>query len=215
METPLIIANWKSNMTQKEAVLWIEQMKQLLSQTQKKVVICPPFTLLSSFFQHNITTISLGAQDISPLGMGAYTGEVNGEQIKEFASYVIIGHSERRKYFKEDDEMLTQKVDMAKKSELIPVFCVQGSDTFIPEGVTIVAYEPIWAIGSGKAESPDEANEVAKAIKQKTSVATVLYGGSVTGDNVHSFTEMSDLSGVLVGGASLDPQKFSHIISNA
>jgi triosephosphate isomerase len=215
MDDLLIIANWKSHMKLQEAVSWIADMKDTFSQTQKKVVICVPFSLLSVFSQHDIDTTKVGAQDISPFGMGAYTGEVNGEQIKEFANYVIIGHSERRKYFNEDDQLLTQKVTMAKNCGLIPIFCVQGSDTSVPDGVEVVAYEPIWAIGSGKAESPKQANEVAKAIKQKNTVKTVLYGGSVTADNVHSFTQMSDLHGVLVGGASLDPQQFSQIISHA
>jgi triosephosphate isomerase (TIM) len=214
MEQPLIIANWKSHMTAKEALVWLSEMKETLQSTQKQVVVCPPFTLLSLLHQQLLPT-QLGAQNISPFSKGAYTGEIHGEQIKEFADYVIIGHSERREYFHEDDDILSKKVAMAKSVGLIPVYCVQGVDTVVPKEVAIVAYEPIWAIGSGKAESPEHANEVAKTIKSKTAVEKVLYGGSVDGANVESFTKMSDLSGVLVGGASLDPQKFSQLISHA
>ncbi len=212
MET-VIIANWKSNMLVPQAEVWLADMKVMLSQTQKTVIICPPFSLLQLLSKD--TSLLLGAQDLSPFGMGAYTGAVNGAQIKEFASYVIIGHSERRQYFKEDDAILSQKVAMAKEHNLLSVFCVQGKDTIVPQGVDMVAYEPIWAIGTGKAESPKEANEVAVAIKAKTNVKTVLYGGSVTSQNVASFTAMEAINGVLVGSASLKPQEFSQIIQNA
>lgn len=212
MET-VIIANWKSNMLVPQAEVWLADMKVMLSQTQKTVIICPPFSLLQLLSKD--TSLLLGAQDLSPFGMGAYTGAVNGAQIKEFASYVIIGHSERRQYFKEDDAILSQKVAMAKEHNLLSVFCVQGKDTIVPQGVDMVAYEPIWAIGTGKAESPKEANEVAVAIKAKTNVKTVLYGGSVTAQNVASFTAMEAINGVLVGSASLKPQEFSQIIQNA
>lgn len=210
----MVVANWKSNKTQQETTIWLEQIKSTILQSEKTVVICPSFTLLSVFSQQ-IPVKHIGAQDISPFGMGAYTGEVNGVQIKEFAQYVIIGHSERRQYFNENDEMITKKVMVAKQAGLIPILCVQGKDTPVPEGIEIVAYEPIWAIGSGKAESPQDADNIAKAILEKTGAKIVLYGGSVTEENVASFTHMEHIGGVLVGGASLDPQKFSLIISHA
>lgn len=209
----LIIANWKSQMLEKQAQAWLAEMKTILAATVHTVVICPPFTLLSALSQD--TAVLLGAQDISPFGMGAYTGEINGEQIKEFAVYVLIGHSERREYFKEDDALLAKKVAMATENNLIPVFCVQGTDTPIPVGVAIVAYEPIWAIGTGKAESPQQASVVAGNIKANSAVTTVLYGGSVTSENVSSFTQADAIDGVLVGSASLHPGEFSQIIQNA
>jgi triosephosphate isomerase len=218
MKQPLLIANWKSNMTESEAFSWLEGMKDVLSTTEKQIVVCPPFTLLP-LLQKKISTeqipLQLGAQDISPFEKGAYTGAMNGEQIAEFASYVLIGHSERRKYFFETDEQIEQKVAMAKKANLITVECVQDINTPIPEGVNIVAYEPVWAIGSGKAESAEQANSVAVAIKEKSGVPLVLYGGSVTAENVHEFSQMDGIDGVLVGGASLIPQKFSQLIQNA
>jgi triosephosphate isomerase len=218
MKQPLLIANWKSNMTEFEALKWLDGMKDILSTTEKQVVVCPPFTLLSVLHKKisaEKIQVQLGAQDISPFEKGAYTGAVTGEQIAEYASYVLIGHSERRKYFFETDEQIEQKVAMAKKVNLISVECVQDKDTAIPEGVNIVAYEPIWAIGSGKAESAEQVNTIALSIKEKSGVGLVLYGGSVTAENVHEFTQMEGIDGVLVGGASLNPQKFSQLIQHA
>jgi len=212
MET-FIIANWKSHMLLSQAQEWVESMNATLTSTSKKVIICPPFTLLP--FLSVQKNMLLGAQDISPFGMGAYTGAVNGAQIKEFALYVLIGHSERREYFKEDDTILSQKVTLALEQGLTPIYCVQGKDTIIPSGIDIVAYEPIWAIGSGKAESCEQANEVALSIKAKNSIKTVLYGGSVSSKNVASFTAMEAIDGVLVGSASLNAVEFSAIIQNA
>lgn len=205
-------------MTEPEALVWLKEMQPALSQAEKPVVLCPPFTLLLSLHKEIATQalpLQLGAQDISPFDKGAYTGAINGEQIQEFATYVLVGHSERRQYFKEDDAVLAQKVAMAKKYNLSPIFCVQGVDTAIPDGVEIVAYEPVWAIGTGKAESPEQADTVAQNIKAKNGVKTVLYGGSVTAENVGSFTHSEEIDGVLVGMASLSPQQFSQIIHNA
>lgn len=218
MKQPTIVANWKSNMTEQEGLQWFEAMRQTLAETEKQVVLCPPFTLLpllSKEIAKQQIQIQLGAQDISPFASGAYTGAINGQQIAEFASYVLIGHSERRKYFLESDEQIAQKVAMAKKVNLVSIECVQGEDTTIPEGVNIVAYEPVWAIGSGNAESPEQANEVAAAIKAKSAVPMVLYGGSVTAENVGEFTHMDAIDGVLVGGASLHAEQFTQIIQNA
>jgi triosephosphate isomerase (TIM) len=154
--------------------------------------------------------------DISPFDEGAYTGEINGNQIREFADYVIIGHSERRKNFAETDEMLSQKVQRAIECSLTPIFCVQGSDTPIPDGVTLVAYEPIFAIGTGNPDTPENAEAVIKTIKEKNpSVKYVLYGGSVTPEGVGGFTQKPLIDGVLVGGASLLSDKFVQIIKNS
>ncbi len=205
-------------MTEEEALAWLQAMQESLSTTEKQVVLCPPFTLLSAMHKEisqKHIQIQLGAQDISPFEKGAYTGAVNGKQIAEFAQYVIIGHSERRNYFFESDEQIAKKVALAKQVNLITIECVQGEETVIPEGVNIVAYEPISAIGSGKPESPSQANSVALAIKKKSAVPLVLYGGSVTAENVHEFTQMDGIDGVLIGGASLHPHEFSQIIHNA
>lgn len=223
MKKFFIVANWKSNKNAREAKEWFQELQSLNLKGQnleeKEVVICPSFPLLN-YTQHNLQTLKLawhvGSQNISPFKQGAFTGEVNAEQVSEFAEYAIIGHSERRQHFGETDEMLAEKVAMALLAGLKPIFCIQGKDTPVPDGVAIVAYEPVFAIGSGHPDTPEDAEEVAKAIKEKHSgVQYVLYGGSITPDNMRSFTALEHISGGLVGGASLDPQKFMKIIENA
>lgn len=220
MKKLLIVANWKSNMSIQEVSSWIEQSAKGKERSEEKeVVVCPPFIflpILKSYLLNHKSNIQLGAQDVSPFPKGAYTGEIAAEQLAEFAKYVIIGHSERRKYFHEDDQMLANKVDMALDTGLKPIFCVQNAETIIPKGVKIVAYEPVFAIGTGEPDSPENADKVAREIKEATkNVTTVLYGGSVTDKNVHTFTKTEHIDGVLVGSASLDPTSFSHIITNA
>ncbi len=220
MKKLLIVANWKSNKTVSQAKEWLEGLQiEDLGIKNKEVIICAPFTLLPflrSYFLHPTSDIQLGGQDVSPFFEGAYTGAVNGKQLKEFADYVIIGHSERREHFHETDEELEQKVQQALAFGLTPVFCVQGVETPIPDGVAIVAYEPLSAIGTGNPDTPENAQEVARVIKEKhRMVHAVLYGGSVTPENVNSFTQMEHIDGVLVGGASLDSTVFTQLIENA
>ena len=220
MKKLFIVGNWKSNKTESEASDWLQGFKiQDLGFKNKEIIICPPFTLLSILK----TSIKLGAQDISPFDEGAYTGEINGKQIKEFADYVIIGHSERRKNFGEDESIIEKKIEQADKYGLIPIICVSDINqakklkTLNSQLSTLnflVAYEPIFAIGSGTTDTPENAETMAKKIKEIINVP-VLYGGSVNAENVKSFTTMEDINGVLVGGASLDPQVFASLIINA
>jgi len=219
MKKLFIVANWKSNKTTSEAYQWFVQVANAYeSNPDKEVIVCPSFTALPSIkayiLQQNLT-IKLGAQDISPFGEGAYTGEVNAKQIKEVSEFVIVGHSERRKEFGENDEMLSKKIDRAREAGLTPIFCVQGIDTQIPLGISIVAYEPVFAIGTGNPDTPEDAEMVAKTLKEKFSLQHVLYGGSVSAEDVHSFTQLPSVDGVLVGGSSLDPEKFIQIINNS
>lgn len=227
MKKIYIIANWKSNKTILQAGEWFQTLNNLLAsrrsgqltinKEKKEVIVCPPFTLLP-FVKELIVNSQLsaiGAQNISPFNEGAYTGEINAKQIKEFADYVIIGHSERRKYFNETDEILEKKVKMALKHNLAPIFCTQGVNTKIPQNAEIVAYEPVFAIGTGNPDTPENADQVAKQIKEKNRIQYVLYGGSVTSDNVKNFIDMPNIDGVLVGGASLDAQEFYKIIQKA
>lgn len=221
MKKLFIVANLKSNKNETEANSWLESFKKIkdLSQilNEKEVIICPSFTLLflfSRFFKENNLPVKLGAQNVSPFSEGAYTGEVNAKQIKDYADYVLVGHSERRNNFNEEDELLSKKVELSCEQGLKPIFLVQGNDNFIPQAVEIVAYEPIFAIGSKNPDTPQNANSVANVIKTKGNYQ-VLYGGSVTSQNVKSFTDEENLNGVLVGGASLDPDEFVKIIQNA
>lgn len=215
MKKLLIAGNWKSNKTTSEAIEWLCNFKL---ETQAHIILFVPFTLLYPLKQEIIRQqipIQLGAQDISPFTDGAYTGEVSARQIKEFADWVIIGHSERRKHFGETDEILEKKVSQARSEGLRIIYCVGDDATVVPQGVDTVAYEPVWAIGTGKSDTPENANTVVGVIKAKTHVPVVIYGGSVTPENVSSFVSQETIDGVLPGGASLDPEKFANLILNA
>ena len=220
-----IIGNWKSNKDMRQTRDWFAGFyklytlqKDLLSSSDVKLVICPPFVLLS--LAHGLVRefklpVLLGAQNISPYEEGAFTGEVTAKMVAEIAGFVIIGHSERREKFGETDDMLFEKVDRARSAGLTTVYCVQGAETPVPGAADVVAYEPVWAIGTGKTESPQKAGEVASEIKNKNSGRPVIYGGSVKADNAGSFLQSKNIDGVLPGGASLDPESFWKIALSA
>lgn len=231
MKQILIVGNWKSNKTSLEANAWLQGFKNYdLRFTNKEIVICPPFTLLPILKSYLLnlpageaghkSAVRLGAQDISPFDEGAYTGEINGKQIKEFADYVIIGHSERRKHFGETNEIVDQKIAQAIKNQLTPIVCISEIEQIkdlrlkINDSQIIIAYEPLFAIGSGTADTPENAEAIAKEIKTILD-APVIYGGSVTSKNVKSFTQTPHIDGVLVGGASLDAHEFTNIVEEA
>ena len=221
MDKLFIVANLKSYKSQVEAEDWLNNFKinsTKIDYTKKEVIICPPFQLLSVFYSYIKTNglgAKIGAQNVSPFGEGAYTGEVNAKQLKDYCEYVIIGHSERRQYFKEDDDMLKNKVLSSWSKGVIPIFCVQNENTPLPDEVSIAAYEPTFAIGSGTPDTPENAEVVARSIRAKKNNLTVLYGGSVDSMNVKNFTSKENIGGVLVGGASLDPLEFIRIVENA
>lgn len=219
-----IIGNWKANKSLSETEEWFETFAAVYNKNKTirldnlTIVICPPFIYLGKAAtlcgSYNLP-IKLGGQDVSPFENGPFTGEVTASQLAKLAAYVIIGHSERRTNFGEDDQMLMKKVTMAKAANLQPIFCVQDENTFIPKNVSLVAYEPVWAIGTGQADTPENANKVIERIKEKNKIETVIYGGSITPENVSSFLKTSSIDGVLPGGSSLDPGKFWQMILNA
>lgn len=216
-----IVSNLKSYKTEQEANTWLNDFLEIKKDgvdiTNKEIIICPPFTLLwlfKSFVNENNLPIKIGAQNISPFEEGAYTGEVNARQIKDYADFVLIGHSERRSNFNESDEILEKKVEISLRNGLTPIFLVQSGTTSIPNGVSAIAYEPVFAIGSSNPDTPQNADSVASSLNSKGNKYNILYGGSVTSQNVNSFTKMQNISGVLVGGASLDAKEFIQIIKN-
>jgi triosephosphate isomerase len=222
MKKQYIIANWKSHKTLDETKEWFSEFSVHSSEiTDRKdvvAVVCPPFPLLPAckeLVETHHLPLFVGSQDISQFQEGAYTGFVSGRLLKELVMYTIIGHSESRQYFHESLEDLQAKVAMALSVGIAPVYCVSDKNEKIPTGVQIVAFEPISAIGSGKPDDPQEVEATAAFIKQQNSVTYVLYGGSVTGENVSHYTSLTSIDGVLIGGASLSADVFANIIQHA
>ncbi len=214
-----IIANWKSNKTITEALEWVSRVgPEIPKRENLKVVVCPTFSCLSEV-KKAVTVggfpILVGSQDISAFGVEAYTGEESASLIKELVGLSIIGHSERRQNFSETDEMVAAKVEQALRNNITPLVCVQGVDTPVPEGVKLAAYEPVFAIGTGNPDTPENANQVAKVLKGLHQDLEVLYGGSVTSENIKSFINQENISGVLIGGASLNAEEFVKIVKES
>lgn len=213
---PLVVANHKSNLDFSKFDLWIKKVGLAVANFKGTAIVCPsdPFLSFAKIEKgSNNWNFQLGAQNISAENEGAYTGEVSASQLKDLCTYAIIGHSERRNLFGENDETVATKVKLAKDAGIKPVFCIQDESTPIPDGVKIVAYEPVFAIGTGNPDTPENAKSVSAKIKQKGDYI-VLYGGSVNKQNVKSFIEKNVIDGVLVGSASIDADSFVDILNN-
>ena len=219
-----IIANWKSNKTIAEALEWVEKVGPNVSKGENlRIVVCPTFSCLSEIkkiIQVNNFPLMIGSQDLSPFGVGAYTGEESAILLSDLIDLSIIGHSERRKNFHESDVMIAKKMQQAMDNQVTPLLCVQSEETPVPDNATMIAYEPIWAIstgltntpGVGRADTPEDANKVAGFFKQKYgSKLEVIYGGSVNSQNVKGFITQANINGVLVGNASLNALEFIKI----
>ena len=247
MRRKVIAGNWKMNMLPNETINFIEQFAPLVKDTKNEVILCVPFTDLFYALLHvQGTNIKIGAQNMHWEEKGAYTGEVSAQMLKSIGTeYVIIGHSERRQYFAETDETVNKKIKSALTVGLKPIVCVgetleQRENGKTEEIVTnqvekafnnlkaedlkniIIAYEPIWAIGTGKTATKEEANETIAQIRKKVAEMygqnnaneiIIQYGGSVKASNAKELFEMSDIDGGLVGGASLKPDEFSKIVN--
>lgn len=219
-----IVGNWKSNKGVEEGTMWMQEFerlwkKQPLVSDEIRIVLCPSFvhmSTLQSLIQLAHLPIMLGTQNISAFAQGAYTGELSAEMVKGMAMFSLVGHSERRKYFRETEADCFDKITQAKSAGIEPVYCVQGADQAVPLDCDFVAYEPVWAIGTGQAESSDAADQTIGAIKEKIArPVNVLYGGSVSVENVTSYVKAKYIDGVLIGGASLKPDAFFALIRNA
>ena len=247
MRKKVIAGNWKMNMLPDEAIKFIEELTPLVKDTENEVILCVPYTdLFYALLTAQNTNIKIGAQNMHFEEKGAYTGEVSGKMLKAInVEYVIIGHSERRQYFNETDETVNKKLKAAFTYGLKPIVCVgetleereAGKTTDIitkqtelalkgltEEQVanTIIAYEPIWAIGTGKTATSEDANNSIKEIRnkikeiygQKVSDRVIIqYGGSGKSTNSKELFSMSDIDGGLVGGASLKADEFSKIVN--
>lgn len=218
MKNIWIIANWKSNKTIKEALEWVDFVGPKIEKREDlKVVVCPTFSCLSEVkkaIQVGNYPLMVGTQDLSPFDQGAYTGEESASLLKDLVELSILGHSERRQNFAETDEMISQKTNQALASGITPLVCVQGAETPVPEACKLVAYEPIWAIGTGNPDTSENANKVAGILKQTIGAdLKVLYGGSITSENIKDFINQENISGVLIGKASQDMQEFVKIVN--
>jgi len=244
MRIPLISGNWKMNTTVSEAIDLVNEMRPGLDQIDNvDKVICPPFISLAPIKELiKGSTIKLGAQNLYFEEKGAYTGEISPLMLAELCKFVIVGHSERRHYFNETIEVVDKKVQAALKVGLKPILCIGESLEENEAGKTeeiltrqlsspsariyyfsglILAYEPIWAIGTGRAATGKQANETIGFIRQHIASqygkgiaqqVRILYGGSVTADNIAEFINQPEIDGALVGGASLKASEFLSIV---
>ena len=247
MRKKVIAGNWKMNMLPNEAMACIEQLASLVKDTENEVILCVPYTdLFYSLLTAQGTNIKIGAQNMHFEEKGAFTGEVSGPMLKCIGvEYVIIGHSERRQYFAETDETVNKKIKAALANDLKPIVCVgetleqresgKAEEVFTTqtrkafEGLSaeeakkvIIAYEPIWAIGTGKTATSEDANNSVKAIRNEirslygdevADEIIIQYGGSVKSTNAKELFTTSDIDGGLVGGASLKADEFAKIVN--
>lgn len=247
---PLIAGNWKMHKASAEAVELVQTIKAAVHTVSNvSVVVCPPFTALSEVSKIlKDTSVELGAQNMYSAPEGAFTGEISPTMLKDLGCrYVILGHSERRQYFKEDDILIHEKIKTALKYSLIPIVCIgetlaereakqhfdvvkmqfdESLSRLEKEDIVkvVIAYEPVWAIGTGKTASPDQAEQMHSYIrrllserytKEVANRVSILYGGSVKPDNTKSLMEKPNIDGALVGGASLKAESFAQIIHEA
>lgn len=248
MRISLVAANWKMHGTKTEVARLLDAIKQGVNAVSCDVVICPPSIFLQQVQQELTgTKIAVGAQNAHPQKEGAFTGEISFAMLEEFScTYAIVGHSERRQLFAETDDMVAEKFAAAQRYGLIPILCVGESQQQREKRETktivlrqlngilanlgigafakaVIAYEPIWAIGTGLSASPAQAQEVHGIIRDflaeyDEGIAanlTILYGGSVKAANAQSLFEQKDIDGALVGGASLDAKEFLTICAAA
>ena len=231
----IIAGNWKMNKTIGESISLVKELKKLVKDSDKEIIISPAFTALAAVAAElKGSNIKLCAQNMHFSKEGAYTGEISASMLKEIGvKYVILGHSERRHVFNEDDDLINKKVKTALIHGLKPILCVgetleerekgKMKDVVVEqinkglEGVEdknlIVAYEPVWAIGTGKTATPEQAEEVHLFIRGLLGDdIPILYGGSVKPDNIKELIAQENINGVLVGGASLDAKSFSEIV---
>ena len=238
MRTPVIAGNWKMNMTCEESRLYMSEFLPLISTCpeDREIVIAPPFTALSTLSEITQNkNIALSSQNVHWEDNGAFTAEISPMMLIELkVKYAIVGHSEPRKYFSESDEQINKRAISAQNHGLIPIVCVGESfeqrergeaerviRRQVEQGLEgtdsqrlIVAYEPIWAIGTGKTCEAKEANRICSLIRSWASEDLIIqYGGSVKPSNIDEIMSMNDIDGVLVGGASLDPKNFARIAS--
>ncbi len=249
--TPFIAGNWKMNLDHLQAIAFVQKLSWSLNDAkhdygQVEVAVFPPFTDLRSvqtLISADKLELGFGAQDLSQHDHGAYTGDISGSFLAQLdVKYVIVGHSERRQYHAETDAVVGAKAAAAVKNGIVPVICVgETAEDLAEHGPSavpvaqlreilghlsasddiVIAYEPVWAIGSGQAATPEQAEQVCAALRalvveilgeERAAVTRILYGGSVKSDNIASYLREPNVDGALVGGASLQIEEFARIV---
>jgi len=228
--TKLIVANWKSNHNKHSAIEWLNKVNSFLQEKENNLslVLAPPFPILSAVGDIvEANGIKLAVQDLSQFSAGSYTGAVCADNLQDLGiNYAILGHSERRRYFQETDEVVAQKVQQALEANINPVLCLdepylESQLKVLQETIQekeklqnslVIAYEPLQAIGTGQSEDPEHVGQIVAQVKATYQVP-VLYGGSVNSENVSQFLAVSD--GVLVGSASLEADSFIFLLQSA
>ena len=250
MRKPLMAGNWKMNLNHLEAIAVTQKLSYSLEDRDYDAVdvaVIPPFTDIRSvqtLVDGDRLRLTFGAQDLSPEVSGAFTGDISGSMLKKLGcTYVLVGHSERRSIHSESDELVNRKIKAALSNELTPILCI-GEELAIREAGThvefvlhqlrncvkglhkpdlkkiVIAYEPVWAIGTGRTATPQDAEEVCEAIRKEyanissseiADTTRILYGGSVKSSNIVEIMRQPNVDGALVGGASLDPEEFARI----
>jgi len=247
MRKPIIAGNWKMNKTVSEAIALVKELIPLVKEAQAEVVVCPPYICLPAVKEALAgTNIRLGAQNVHWEDAGAFTGEVSPVMLKDLGvEYVIIGHSERRQYFGETDQTVNRRVKAALRHDLIPIICVGETLEQREQGITaqlvanqtkaalegltaemvkqvVIAYEPVWAIGTGRTATAEDANEVIGIIrttiaetfgKDVADVVRIQYGGSMNPSNASELMSMPEIDGGLIGGASLKAADFAKVVN--
>ncbi len=215
--SPLVIANHKANQNWEEVKTWIREVGKDTKGFRGTVILCPSLPFVAAAAEEikfHKFKIKLGVQDISRFENGAHTGEVAASQVKDIVGYVIVGHSERREKFSEDDSILQKKVNNAQSADLEVIFCVQNKETPIVRNVRIIAYEPPFAIGTGNPDTVESISQMAKKIKSQAPY-TFIYGGSVSRDNASHIAAIPGVDGLLVGATnSLNSERFTTIVKS-
>lgn len=244
MRIPFIAANWKMNTNLEEAITLVKNMLSSLDKvTGIDRVICPPFISLCTLKEYiKTTSIKMGAQNMYFQEKGAFTGEISPLMLNDIVDFVILGHSERRQYFYETDDLINKKIKSAIEHNLVPIFCIGENQEEKSSGVTdnvlarqltiglkdiaplssmVIAYEPVWAIGTGNAATGKDANSTIRTIRgmigklwdiETANDIRILYGGSVASSNISEFMVELDIDGALIGGAGLKADEFVSIV---
>lgn len=223
------VANWKANKTLTESISWIDTFISKFNQTPVlvkkaqsslfKIIICPPFPHIYPLSQKlkDCKNIHIGAQNVSDIEKGTYTGETTSSNLSGMVNYAIIGHSERRKHYHETEDMILSKFNLATKNNINAFFCISSLEDKLPQNIRFICWEPPESISTGDGKGGFKSLKDISNFKNQIPFQdfSFIYGGSVNEDNVREYTQSEKIDGFIIGGASLDPHRFHSLINNA